>query len=152
MVYRGGGGIPSYLRVKKLLEKMAEWSKAADCKSVSLSRVGSNPTFFIMLKYSHSYNLFLSDSRLLSKNASRGSLKNVFRLVSRRRHLAERGIQPDGGRVLKPYSFYQLNPMAFLFKALILGPKLTHKELGFGNVAKLRLIITFRQKTLFVNL
>ena len=29
---------------------MAEWSKATDCKSVSLPHVGSNPTFFILKK------------------------------------------------------------------------------------------------------
>lgn len=28
---------------------MAEWTKAADCKSVRFSHVGSNPTFFILL-------------------------------------------------------------------------------------------------------
>ena len=27
------------------LEEVAEWSKAADCKSVSYARVGSNPIF-----------------------------------------------------------------------------------------------------------
>ena len=31
--------------------EMAEWSKATDCKSVSLPHVGSNPTFFILLSY-----------------------------------------------------------------------------------------------------
>ena len=35
---------------------MAEWSKAADCKSVSYTLVGSNPTFLIL-----SHVLRLSD-------------------------------------------------------------------------------------------
>lgn len=32
-------------------EKVAEWSKAADCKSVSYSRIGSNPILFKMLSF-----------------------------------------------------------------------------------------------------
>ena len=44
---------------------MAEWSKAADCKSVSYSRVGSNPTFLIMyLKSKYKKNRFINLDKL----------------------------------------------------------------------------------------
>ena len=34
----------------KQKEEVAEWSKAADCKSVSNTHVGSNPTLLILQK------------------------------------------------------------------------------------------------------
>lgn len=42
---------------------MAEWSKATDCKSVSYTHVGSNPTFFNILKFQEKHFNY----RLLSK-------------------------------------------------------------------------------------
>ncbi len=52
------GSIPSI----PIFEKMAEWLKAVDCKSIGISYIGSNPIFFIfiiMFFYFYYSNLFV---------------------------------------------------------------------------------------------
>ena len=39
---------PEIIRKNDIIEKMAEWLKAVDCKSIGITYTGSNPVFFII--------------------------------------------------------------------------------------------------------
>ena len=63
--------------------KMAEWTKAADCKSVSITLVGSNPTLFKLKIYYLSKSINFYDKKFEIRNYYTKKLKLVEMLITK---------------------------------------------------------------------
>lgn len=67
---------------------MAEWSKAADCKSVGNTHVGSNPTLLILFKYSP--KLFFFRNRIFLKKKIIKNYKKLRKDIYLKEYLSNR--------------------------------------------------------------
>ena len=65
---------------------MAEWTKAADCKSVSKTLVGSNPTLFNIKTYYLSKSINFYNNKFNTKNYYSKKLSLIDTIITKNRN------------------------------------------------------------------